>query len=145
MNYTAKTRSRSGAIEYVEVEAADKGSAIRELKRRGISPISIELGKAPSVSPGRRPRRTAMIVACAACVAAACVAVLLFLGRRGPSAGPEPEAKKEKVRAVATPKHEAPKKAETVSKPAKEVSAKKTEVQKEEKWPKVEKCCPARC
>ena len=79
MNYTAKIRSRSGAVEVVDIEAADRESAIRELKSRGATPLSIVEGRSPNArKPGqRRNIKTAVLVGTALVVAALAAWLLL--------------------------------------------------------------------
>ena len=53
MVFTVTCRGNGGSRETVEIEAADRGGLFAELKRRGITPISVSEGKA------RRARRGA--------------------------------------------------------------------------------------
>lgn len=135
MNYTAKIRSRSGAVEFVDIEAPDRESAIRELRGRGVTPISVEESRGGRAGGPRRPRpRWVVALAAVALVAALAFAAWLLLrpqAEKEPAAAPK--ERKQAVRAEApkpkpVPKQEVEKPAEKpVEKPKPEKAEKKIE------------------
>ena len=135
MNYTAKIRSRSGAVEFVDIEAPDRESAIRELRGRGVTPISVEESRGGRAGGPRRPwPRWVVALAAVAFVAALAFAAWLLLrpqAEKEPAAAPK--ERKQAVRAEApkpkpVPKQEVEKPAEKpVEKPKPEKAEKKIE------------------
>ena len=131
MNYKAKIRSRSGAVEVVSVEAADRESAIRKLKARGATPISLEVSR----GGGRRPQRRRWGVVAAAAAAALAAAALFLLWPRGEPGREEPTPGKKSARPADAPKPVAKPK----SAPKPETKVEPAEKPKAETWPKIEK------
>ena len=137
MNYTARIRSRSGAVEVVAVEAADRESAVRELRDRGVTLLSVEETRGGRAGGPRRPwphwRGVLVAVAAAAVLALAAWFLLRPQAEKEPAAAPKekrPAVQTEapKPKPAPTPKVEAEKPVEKpVEKPKPEKAEKKVE------------------
>ena len=139
MNYTAKIRSRSGAVEVVDIEAADRESAIRELKSRGVTLISIAEGRSPNArKPGQRRNIKTAILAVVALLVVALAAWFLLK----PSAEPKEEPSGAGKPKVASKPMERPARERTPKNDEGAVATQTVAVSSAPKtniWPKIEK------
>ena len=87
-NFVYTARDSSGAAKSGMVSAADRAAAVREIRARGLVPLSIEEGAAPA--GGARGLPGARVIALAAAALLAIAALVALLARRPATTTPPP-------------------------------------------------------
>lgn len=99
MTFTVRYRAKSGTVENLEIEAADRPALFAELQARGVSAIRVTEGPAPKAR--RAPSSARALVAGLVVVLGAVVAYVCL--PRGTSAPQEPDPTADKGIAEVTP------------------------------------------